>query len=240
MGEKTNTAAGVKIIQPLFDPVRLLYSAPAAKTEAEAKRLEAARVKWSPFESGTRTPRAAAMSANIRAMKKELDEAKRQVAIEVKSAIAAIKNAREAYHVAENGVEQAAETLRMERVRRLEGRSTTNDLLDAEAQLRERRTVRGSSSVFTKNGKTKRASVRSASREGVSMGGTNHDLTAWETPYGVTTNGRSVAHPFLRKMARRSAHPFVVRPVRAFPWVERTTTSLRGKRLTASLQTGAP
>lgn len=139
--EKRRSAVGAESWPKLEASVTWAWNENSPYTENEYVQ-GAVSLKWTPFEAGTRGPRSAAFSANIRAMKNELDEAKRQVEIEVKSAIASIENAREAFHVAERGVEQAAETLRMERVRRLEGRSTTNDLLEAEAQLRENRTMR--------------------------------------------------------------------------------------------------
>jgi hypothetical protein len=48
----------------------------------------------------------------------------------------------EAVTVGERGVEQATETLRVERERHEAGRATTNDLPEAEPALRNRRTIR--------------------------------------------------------------------------------------------------
>jgi outer membrane protein TolC len=62
--------------------------------------------------------------------------------VEVRSALAELVTARAAVGVAERGVEQAGETLRVEAERHAAGRSTTNDLLDAEAALRRERTTR--------------------------------------------------------------------------------------------------
>ncbi|MCB9378308.1 MAG: TolC family protein, partial [Holophagales bacterium] len=48
--------------------------------------------------------------------------------------------AREAVDVSARGVEQASETLRVERERNAAGRVTTNDLIQAEAELRDQKT----------------------------------------------------------------------------------------------------
>ncbi|NOZ95363.1 MAG: TolC family protein, partial [Acidobacteria bacterium] len=64
------------------------------------------------------------------------------VAVDVRAALAAIVTARGALRVGERGVEQARETLRVERERHASGRATTNDLLEAEARLRDKRTQR--------------------------------------------------------------------------------------------------
>ena len=57
--------------------------------------------------------------------------------VEIRSAIAALQTAHSAVGVSERGVEQATENLRVERERHAAGRITTNDLLIAEAELRE-------------------------------------------------------------------------------------------------------
>lgn len=51
-----------------------------------------------------------------------------------------LNTARRTEGVARRGVEQVAETLRVERERDAAGRTTANDLLDAEAAVREQRT----------------------------------------------------------------------------------------------------
>ena len=105
--------------------------------------LEAAvRVTWNPFAAGTRTPRAAALAAERSAREAELTEARRGVAREVESALADLAAAREALAVGRTGVRQAEETLRIERERYRAGRVTVNDLLEAEATLREQTTRR--------------------------------------------------------------------------------------------------
>ncbi len=91
-------------------------------------------VTWTPFASGVRAPRSAALRAQHKAVLADLREARRGVRVEVEAAWTAIVNARDAFKVEERAVDQSSETLRVERERRLAGRSTTNDLLDAEAQ----------------------------------------------------------------------------------------------------------
>jgi len=97
---------------------------------------------WSPFEAGTRGPRAAALAAERNALAADLEEARRGVAVEVRAALAELATARAAVAVAGWGVEQAGETLRVEAERHAAGRSTTNDLLEAEAAVRRERTAR--------------------------------------------------------------------------------------------------
>jgi len=105
--------------------------------------LEAAvRVTWNPFAAGTRAPRAAALAAERSAREADLAEARRGVALEVAAALADLRSAREALAVGRSGVLQAEETLRIERERYLAGRLTVNDLLEAEAALREQTTRR--------------------------------------------------------------------------------------------------
>jgi outer membrane protein TolC len=102
----------------------------------------AVTLTWTPFAAGTRGPRAAALGAEQRARQAELEELRRSIEIEVRTAIADLTAARAAGQVAEQGVAYAAETLRVERERHLAGRATTNDLLEAEVRLHERRTTR--------------------------------------------------------------------------------------------------
>jgi len=97
-------------------------------------------VTWSPLAAGTRAPRAAALAAERNAMDAELVEARRGVEVEVRAALAGIATARSAVGIAKHGVEQATETLRVEVERNAVGRSTTNDLLAAEAAVRDQHT----------------------------------------------------------------------------------------------------
>ncbi|MEM8931887.1 MAG: efflux RND transporter permease subunit, partial [Acidobacteriota bacterium] len=99
-------------------------------------------ITWVPFANGTRAPRAAAIEAEIEALRAERTELDRSVAEEVRSALADLSIARATVTVRERGVELATETLRVERERHAAGRATTNDLLDAEAALRGQRTER--------------------------------------------------------------------------------------------------
>ncbi|MEM1183000.1 MAG: TolC family protein, partial [Acidobacteriota bacterium] len=95
-----------------------------------------------PFAAGTRAPRAAAARAEAAALEADLAELERAVDVEVQGAVSDLTTARETLRVRERGVELATETLRVERERNGAGRSTVNDLLDAEASLRNQRTLR--------------------------------------------------------------------------------------------------
>ncbi len=92
--------------------------------------------------AGTRKPRAAAADAKGEALRAQLEELRRGVEVELRQALAEVATARRAVGVRGHGVELATETLRVERERSAAGRSTTNDLLAAEAALREQRTQR--------------------------------------------------------------------------------------------------
>lgn len=98
------------------------------------------RLRWTPFQSRTRRSRSAALDARAEALALDLEAGKRQVAIDVQTAIARLGQARAAVGVRRSGVELARETLRVERERASAGRATTNDLLDAEAALRRQQT----------------------------------------------------------------------------------------------------
>jgi len=98
-------------------------------------------LNWVPFASGTRGPRAAAMAAERDAVEHQLVEARRGVAIEVRSALADLTTAVDGVDVGARGIEQATETLRVERERYAAGRITTNNLLEAESALRSQRTL---------------------------------------------------------------------------------------------------
>jgi multidrug efflux pump subunit AcrB/outer membrane protein TolC len=98
-------------------------------------------LSWTPFASNTRAAQAAAVSAERDAVARDALEARRSLNTEIQSALAVLATARDAVEVGRRGIEQATETLRVERERHAAGRSTTNDLLDAEAVLREQRTL---------------------------------------------------------------------------------------------------
>ena len=98
-------------------------------------------LNWTPFASGTRGPRAAAIAAERDAVEHSLREARRGVAIEVRTALADLTTAIDGVEVGARGIEQATETLRVERERYAVGRITTNNLLEAEAALRSQRTL---------------------------------------------------------------------------------------------------
>lgn len=96
---------------------------------------------WNPFAAGTRAPRIAALDSERAALAADLEELQRGVAVEIRDAVARLATARAAVEVRRRGVELATETLRVERERNAAGRSTTNDLLDAEAGLRRQNTL---------------------------------------------------------------------------------------------------
>lgn len=100
------------------------------------------RVSWNPFASGTRSARAAAVARETDALEDTLLEARRGVRVELTRALTDWEIAQGNVKVGETGVTQATETLRVERERHQAGRITTNDLLDAEAALRDRQTLR--------------------------------------------------------------------------------------------------
>jgi len=99
-------------------------------------------VTWAPFAAGTRAPRVAIAEAKAEALAAQLTELRRGVEVEVRKGLSEIGTARRAVQVRRRGVELASETLRVERERNTAGRATTNDLLAAEATLREQRTQR--------------------------------------------------------------------------------------------------
>ncbi len=91
---------------------------------------------WNPFAAGTRAPRRAGLAAERRALAADLEELRRSIGLEIDDGLARLAVARAAVRVRHRGVELAQETLRVERARYQAGRATTNDLLDAEAELR--------------------------------------------------------------------------------------------------------
>jgi outer membrane protein TolC len=118
-----------------------VWNDPSSYTQKEWCQVSLT-LTWTPFAAGTRGPQAAAIAARTGSLRYDLEEARQGINLDVKSATAAIENGRDAFRVEERGVVQSEETLRVERARYRGGRSTTNDLLDAEAQVRERRTMR--------------------------------------------------------------------------------------------------
>ena len=98
-------------------------------------------VTWTPFAGGVRMSKTSELTDRLNSLKQDLAEIQRGIALEVQSRITAIRNKKGEYGVEKRGIEMAAETLRVEQARHQEGRATTNDLLDAEAQLRERKTA---------------------------------------------------------------------------------------------------
>ncbi|MBU0991086.1 MAG: efflux RND transporter permease subunit [Proteobacteria bacterium] len=97
-------------------------------------------VTWTPFASGIRFSKSSELFAQIQSLNNQLLEIENGISLEIRSRITAIENKKGAYKVEQRGIELASETLRVEHARHQEGRATTNDLLDAEAQLRKRRT----------------------------------------------------------------------------------------------------
>ncbi|WP_321418077.1 efflux RND transporter permease subunit [uncultured Desulfobacter sp.] len=118
-----------------------VWNDPSSYTQKEWCQVSLT-LTWTPFAAGTRGPQAAAIAARTGSLRYDLEEARQGINLDVKSVTAAIENGRDAFRVEERGVVQSEETLRVERARYRGGRSTTNDLLDAEAQVRERRTMR--------------------------------------------------------------------------------------------------
>lgn len=102
---------------------------------------------FSLFEAGTRGPRRAALESERRATLAQLEEARRGIQIEIARALADLDVARGAVEVGRSAVADASETLRVEEERHRAGRATTNDLLEAQAIVRERRTDRDLASL---------------------------------------------------------------------------------------------
>ena len=97
---------------------------------------------WTPFAAGTRAPRKAAFEAEQESLEADLLEVRRRIELSLHHRLAELDTAHSALEVRGRGVELAEETLRVERERYGAGRSTTNDLLAAEAALRNQRTAR--------------------------------------------------------------------------------------------------
>lgn len=97
----------------------------------------ALQFSWVPFAGGTRKARKAVARYQEQGLDAQIAEHQRGVVIEIREALANLDVAEGAVNVAETGVKLATETLRVERARFESGRVTTNDLLDAEASLRQ-------------------------------------------------------------------------------------------------------
>ncbi len=98
------------------------------------------RVSWRPLAAGTRKPQAAALLAQATAVLAQHRDLQREIELAVRTAWAKLVRARATVSVRQSGIGLASETLRVERERHASGRATTNDLLVAEAQLRQERT----------------------------------------------------------------------------------------------------
>ena len=98
-------------------------------------------VRWVPFAAGTRAPRRLAQEERAAALSAELAERQAALRSEVRSALATLEDAHQAIEVRRRGVELAQETRRVEAERYGAGRSTTNDLLEAEAAVRQQQTL---------------------------------------------------------------------------------------------------
>ena len=94
---------------------------------------------WRPLEGGTRAARANAERARASALQHQLEETQRGLRVEVASARAAVEIAKGEFDVASRGIVDAEETVRVTGERFGTGNETINDLLIAEAQLRDRR-----------------------------------------------------------------------------------------------------
>jgi outer membrane protein TolC len=97
---------------------------------------------WIPFAAHTRSARADVFQAQLDELHANEQELVLAVKLEVVAALAELETARGAVTVGETAVEQARETLRIERARYQAGRVTTYDLLAAESSLRRERTRR--------------------------------------------------------------------------------------------------
>jgi len=97
----------------------------------------AVQASWSPFAAGTRKPRIAAAKARAEAIRALRRERELEAEHEMRLALAGLRTARKNLEVATRSVALAEETRRVERRRYDEGRATTNDLLEAEADLRD-------------------------------------------------------------------------------------------------------
>jgi outer membrane protein TolC len=102
---------------------------------------------WNPFASGSRFPRAEVYEARARALKRRTIEARRGIELEIRAAAAGLETARAALEVGARGVAQAEEALRVERERYEAARATANDLLDAEAALKDKTAERDAAAL---------------------------------------------------------------------------------------------
>ncbi len=78
----------------------------------------------------------------MKALEHNLEELRRSLRLEIYAVLGALETARGALAVGELAVEQSTEALRVERERYQAGRATANDLLVAEALLRDKWTER--------------------------------------------------------------------------------------------------
>lgn len=98
-------------------------------------------VRWRPFAGGSRQPRIEALEARRKALTSEAEAIRQGVALELEQSLARLADARDAFDVRAQGVALATEALRVERARHEAGRITINDLLAAEAALRDQETA---------------------------------------------------------------------------------------------------
>lgn len=98
------------------------------------------RLTWVAFAGNTRSAQADALEAEARALSMQREDARRGIDVEIAAARAALETANGQLEVARRGIEQAKTSLDLEQ-RRYDGQAATmNDVLAAEATLRERRT----------------------------------------------------------------------------------------------------
>ncbi len=98
-------------------------------------------VRWRPFAGGSRRPQIEALEARRKALTSEAEAIRKGVALELEQSLARLADARDAFDVRAQGVALATEALRVERSRHEAGRITINDLLAAEAALRDQETA---------------------------------------------------------------------------------------------------
>lgn len=98
------------------------------------------QLRWVPFAGGTRSARADALAAQARAIRAQQTDTRQQARLDVAAAQARIEIARGQLKVASRGIAQAEASLTLEQQRYAAQRATMNDVIAAQAQLRERRT----------------------------------------------------------------------------------------------------
>ncbi|MEM9555366.1 MAG: efflux RND transporter permease subunit [Acidobacteriota bacterium] len=139
-GELEARAVGAERL-PRVDARATYFVSDGDPLAPESQLQAAVGVRWTPFDGGARGARRAAREAEVEALRADLVELERAIELAVRDAVAELRVARAAQAVRARGVVLATETLRVERERHAAGRSTTNDLLDAEASLRRQRTL---------------------------------------------------------------------------------------------------